>query len=1200
MSDQSLVLHQSTRENMFPEENGEPYLEIIENPKSRGFRFRYTCEGPSHGGIPGGSSDKNKKTFPAVKICNYQGYARIVVQLVTNEENPRLHPHSLVGKQCQNGICTVQCGPKDMTATFPNLGIQHVTKKNVATILEERYIAAEMQLSSINDGFPQEVQRNIKDEDRKRIAAKAQSEAKSIDLSVVRLMFIAYLPDSNGAFTIMLKPVISDAIFDSKAPNAATLKICRMDCNAGSASGGDEVYLLCDKVQKDDIQVVFSEEDMQGNNLWEAYGSFSPTDVHRQFAIVFRTPAYKDTEIKMPVNVQVQLRRKSDNEVSESRPFTYLPNKSDLELIDRKRRKVMPDFLDHTGNGSTGGYSFNPQAAILPSSYNFSGNTGSGNTAGNGAGKVKEARRPPQKQQNPQKGPVDPSVLMMLNRIKTEPKSPSPPTTYSNFPPIAYMSPAKSEPSPPAPMSIGGSPAAQVPQEEEYLPGTRIPLPKNARPHTGLPQMSFQNPIVLSQQQQMQQQQIQQQQQQHLQQIQQQQAYSNYSPMYSTTYGLDNTQHMVYSTPSPDYGQQIIQQLSPQEVQEYEETVMNELSTVDAGDLVDIMNVDLNHNPMPQTTNSNIINQAYDQANILTQTNNTYGGGSGSFRGSVVDPIIPQPLSNAPLPILSQQFSQQLLELTEYDLADIESDAGAERKPKPGNNNDDEQEEDYASAYCEEQDTTDSTAHEAEPKSFSTVQSDCCNVEADAAMLKMEKLSLAPSMPTKLDSLKPEKKFDSKQVETKTKGPLKRSVTSTTASVTQALEKYAVKTMNRNSSALHDFSVTGDIRMLLVLQRHLTDVRDCNGDSVLHVAVIHDQMQVLSSLLDVIVTLNNKQNIIDAVNPQKQTALQMAVLSDNVDAVIDLLKVGADPLVLDSYGNHSIHVACRHGNADILNRLLNCKQVYDMEMDTKNFDGLGCFHLAGKASSGTRQCLGLLREFAFDVNMPDMKSRRTALHMAVEADNIVVAGCLISECDADLEASTYEGYTPLHVAASLDHCEIATLLLACGADPEASSAPPGREDGMTPLDLATSDQMRDLLNGVFMKNIKEELDNSNYSDEEDLATLDPLIRLKLCKLLNLEKSGSDWYALASRLSLDYIVPFIDTTENPTDLLLDNYMFKHGTVAGLRSALMNIGRHDAVQLLNRAATTTCVDKFDSNATEQCDSAFGSLPNQIDVI
>ena len=53
------------------------------------------------------------------------------------------------------------------------------------------------------------------DEDRRRIAAKAQAEAKSIDLAVVRLMFIAYLPDSSGAFTIMLKPVISYPIYDS-------------------------------------------------------------------------------------------------------------------------------------------------------------------------------------------------------------------------------------------------------------------------------------------------------------------------------------------------------------------------------------------------------------------------------------------------------------------------------------------------------------------------------------------------------------------------------------------------------------------------------------------------------------------------------------------------------------------------------------------------------------------------------------------------------------------------------------------------------------------------------------------------------------------------------------------------------------------------------------------------------------------------
>lgn len=36
----------------------------------------------------------------------------------------------------------------------------------------------------------------------------------------------------------------------TEAPNASNLKIVRMDRTAGCVSGGEEVYLLCDKVQK--------------------------------------------------------------------------------------------------------------------------------------------------------------------------------------------------------------------------------------------------------------------------------------------------------------------------------------------------------------------------------------------------------------------------------------------------------------------------------------------------------------------------------------------------------------------------------------------------------------------------------------------------------------------------------------------------------------------------------------------------------------------------------------------------------------------------------------------------------------------------------------------------------------------------------------------------------------------------------------
>lgn len=70
----------------------------------------------------------------------------------------------------------------------------------------------------------------------------------------------------------------------------------------------------------DDIEVRFFTQ------TWEARGSFSQADVHRQVAIVFRTPAYLNTSITSPVTVHMQLRRPTDQEVSEPMEFRYLPD----------------------------------------------------------------------------------------------------------------------------------------------------------------------------------------------------------------------------------------------------------------------------------------------------------------------------------------------------------------------------------------------------------------------------------------------------------------------------------------------------------------------------------------------------------------------------------------------------------------------------------------------------------------------------------------------------------------------------------------------------------------------------------------------------------------------------------------------------------------------------------------------------------
>jgi len=46
----------------------EPYVEIVEEPRARGLRFRYKCEGRSAGSLPGECSTSEQKTFPTIKV----------------------------------------------------------------------------------------------------------------------------------------------------------------------------------------------------------------------------------------------------------------------------------------------------------------------------------------------------------------------------------------------------------------------------------------------------------------------------------------------------------------------------------------------------------------------------------------------------------------------------------------------------------------------------------------------------------------------------------------------------------------------------------------------------------------------------------------------------------------------------------------------------------------------------------------------------------------------------------------------------------------------------------------------------------------------------------------------------------------------------------------------------------------------------
>ncbi|XP_023367900.1 proto-oncogene c-Rel isoform X1 [Otolemur garnettii] len=289
-----------------------PYIEIIEQPRQRGMRFRYKCEGRSAGSIPGEHSTDNNRTYPSIQIMNYYGKGKVRITLVTKNDPYKPHPHDLVGKDCRDGYYEAEFGQERRPLFFQNLGIRCVKKKEVKEAVISRIKAG---INPFN------------------VPEKQLIDIEDCDLNVVRLCFQVFLPDEHGNLTTALPPVVSNPIYDNRAPNTAELKICRVNKNCGSARGGDEIFLLCDKVQKDDIEVRFVLND------WEAKGIFSQADVHRQVAIVFKTPPYSKAILE-PVTVKMHLRRPSDQEVSESMDFRYLPDEKDSYGNKSKKQRT--------------------------------------------------------------------------------------------------------------------------------------------------------------------------------------------------------------------------------------------------------------------------------------------------------------------------------------------------------------------------------------------------------------------------------------------------------------------------------------------------------------------------------------------------------------------------------------------------------------------------------------------------------------------------------------------------------------------------------------------------------------------------------------------------------------------------------------------------------------------------------------------
>ncbi|KAK4418212.1 hypothetical protein Salat_2233900 [Sesamum alatum] len=235
-------------------------------------------------------------------------------------------------------------------------------------------------------------------------------------------------------------------------------------------------------------------------------------------------------------------------------------------------------------------------------------------------------------------------------------------------------------------------------------------------------------------------------------------------------------------------------------------------------------------------------------------------------------------------------------------------------------------------------------------------------------------------------------------------------------------------------------------------------VMDDKIDRFLHVAAAMNKADIMENLCLGYVDID-----LDSVNSLGQTALHLAAIHGQVEALQFLVSVGSNVDSTDRFGWTPLHYAAQEGHFEAVEFLLN-HSVYSKYAVTK--EGQTAFALAverGNLDLYDSLCLGDLLQRAAriddvhaiksclargaDVNGKDQNGW-TPLHRAAFKGHIESVKVLVSSQGARVDVVDGSGYTPLLRAVEAGNVEVAVYLLSRGAKTGLKSL-----DGRLPCDI---------------------------------------------------------------------------------------------------------------------------------------------------